>query len=478
MNKDNTKKRNQIQFFPLEDLIPKNHLLRLIDKAINFDFIYDLVEDKYSTHGRPSLDPVLLIKLPLIQYLYGIKSMRQTIKDIEVNIAYRWFLGLDITSPVPHFSTFGKNYTRRFKDTDLFEKIFQRVLEECFRWNFVDPSITFVDATHIKACANKRKAIKKVITKETLFYKEDLKTEIEKDRYEKGKNPLKDKDDEGPKGGQKFTTTVSTVDPESGLFRKGEHKQVFAYTAQTACDKNGWILGYTIHPGNEHDSRTFIHLYNKIKTQELHTIVADAGYKNPAIARMIIKDGIKPIFPYTRPMTKKGFFKKNDYVYDEYNDCYLCPENKTISYSTTNREGYKEYKSNNNYCSTCPSLSRCTHSKNHVKVVTRHVWEEYIEEVEDIRHQIDSKETYNKRKETIERIFGDAKENHGMRYTHYIGKARMKMKIGLTFACINLKKLANLLHKRGVLPFGLIKRIIRIINTLDKYDKRVLNITC
>ena len=82
------------------------------------------------------MDTVMLIKIPFIQYLYGIKSMRQTMKEIEVNVAYRWFLGLDMLDPVPHFSTFGKNYTRRFKDTDLFEQIFSKILEKR-GWNTV-----------------------------------------------------------------------------------------------------------------------------------------------------------------------------------------------------------------------------------------------------------------------------------------------------------------------------------------------------
>lgn len=103
MNKETQDKRTQLNYTTVDDLVPQDHLLRLIDKAINFDFIYDLVEDKYSkSKGKPSLDPVVLIKLPLIQYLYGIKSMRQTIKEIEVNMAFRWFLGLGITEPIPH----------------------------------------------------------------------------------------------------------------------------------------------------------------------------------------------------------------------------------------------------------------------------------------------------------------------------------------------------------------------------------------
>ena len=112
---------NQIElklsdYSDLYDLvIPKNHILREIKEMVDFSFIYDLVEEKYSTEtGRPSIDPVVLIKIAIIQFMFGIKSMRQTIKEIEVNVAYRWFLGLGFNDKVPHFSTFGKNYKRRF----------------------------------------------------------------------------------------------------------------------------------------------------------------------------------------------------------------------------------------------------------------------------------------------------------------------------------------------------------------------------
>ena len=151
MTKNADKKREQMMMFSMDDMVPQNHMLRLIDKAINWNFIYDLVEEKYCPdNGRPSMDPVMLIKIPFIQYLYGIKSMRQTMKEIEVNVAYRWFLGLDMLDPVPHFSTFGKNYTRRFKDTDLFEQIFSKILEDCMKYKLVNTEQIFVDATHVK----------------------------------------------------------------------------------------------------------------------------------------------------------------------------------------------------------------------------------------------------------------------------------------------------------------------------------------
>lgn len=158
MTRNADKKRGQVQFLCMDDMVPQDHLLRTIDKAIDWNFIYGLVAEKYSPdNGRPSMDPVMLIKIPFIQYLYGIKSMRQTCKEIEVNVAYRWFLGLDMMDKVPHFSTFGKNYTRRFKDTDLFEQIFSHILMECYKFKLVDPSEVFVDATHVKARANNKK---------------------------------------------------------------------------------------------------------------------------------------------------------------------------------------------------------------------------------------------------------------------------------------------------------------------------------
>ena len=462
MTQNPDKKREQIVMMCMDDLVPQDHMLRKIDRALNWNFIYDLVEEKYSPDkGRPSLDPVMLIKIPFIQYLYGIRSMRQTIKEIEVNVAYRWFLGLDMLDPVPHFTTFGKNYTRRFKDTDLFEQIFQRILQECYRFKLVDPTEVFVDATHVKAHANGRKMQRRIAEQEARFYDEMLRKEINADREAHGKKPLKengsDEDDHNDHGGTGGggsagkEVKTSTTDPESGWFHKGDHKEVFAYGIETACDKHGWILGYTVSPGNLHDSQTFKGLFDKIEAIGIEKLIADAGYKTPAIAKLLLDKGILPVFPYKRPMTKAGFFKKYEYAYDEYYDCYVCPNGKTLEYSTTNREGYREYKSCGAACAECPYLAQCTGSRDHVKVITRHVWADYLETCEDIRSTRGMKELYAQRKETIERLFGTAKEAHGFRYTNMIGKARMMMKAGLTFACLNLKKLAKMLDRMGML---------------------------
>lgn len=462
--------QGQIHMISIDDLFPQNHLLRKIDAAIDFDFIYDEVEGMYSdfSGGRPGIDPVSLFKIVMIQYLFGIRSMRQTIKEIESNYAYRWFIGYDIGEEIPHFSTFGKNYSRRFKDTDIFEKIFTHILDEAVICGFVDAKSVFIDGTHIKANANKRKFTKEEIETSVKRYQKELDKEIDEDRAEHEKKPFdreettKKKQDNTSKkklarrkkeAKKKKIITKSATDPECGMFHKGEHEKQFAYVANTACDKNNFVLDFVLAAGNVHDSVMFDEVYDKVveRFPNVETVAVDAGYKTPWIAKKIIDDGRVPVMPYKRPMTKKGFFKKYDYVYDEYYDCVICPNNQMLKYSTTNRDGYREYKSDSKVCANCTYRSKCTESKTCQKVVTRHIWENYLEQVEDYRHMSKYKAIYEKRKETIERVFADAKEKHNMRYTQYRGLAKVTAEATLRFACMNLKKLANWKWKNGLI---------------------------
>lgn len=124
-------------------------------------------------------------------------------------------------------------------------------------------------------------------------------------------------------------------------------------------------------------------------------------------------------------MSKKGFFKPYDYVLDEQFDCVICPENQILNYATTNRDGYKEFKSKGYICRNCKSRNICTENSKSEKLVTKHIWWEYLEKVEDYRHTYGIRELYDRRKETIERVFADAKEKHSMRFTYYRGLAQV-----------------------------------------------------
>lgn len=442
--------RNQMEIFSIEEFVPADHLLRKIDSAVDFKHIYDIVEDLYcADNGRPSIDPVVIFKMVLIQHLYGLPSLRRTVEEIRMNVAYRWFLGYLMNEPIPHFSTISYNFKHRYTEATI-EDVFYWILREIGNAGYLSPEAVFIDGTHVKANANLKKAVKKAVPQAAKVYEKQLMTEINEDRESHDKKPF-----DGPKAPEEKEISVSTTDPESGVFHKGEHKKCFAYTAQTGCDKNGYVIDVTVNPGNVHDSVAFDELYDRLtdKHPEIETIIADAGYKTPWISKRILDDNRVPVFPYKRPMSKKGFFPPYEYVYDEYFDCIICPENQVLKYATTNREGYREFKSKGSLCQNCPSRHLCTDNQKFEKTVTKHIWWGYLETAEDIRHTLKYKELYERRKETIERVFADAKEKHAMRYTPYRGLSQVTKWVRLKFATMNLKKYA--IHRwRGSHPCG------------------------
>jgi transposase len=372
--------------------VHEDHVVRKLKATVDLSYIYKEIEHLYADYGMISIDPVILIKLNIILYVFGIRSMRQTLKVAEVNAAYRWYLGYGMLEKLPHFSTFSKNYARKFGRTDLFEKIFKQVLGSIAKAGYLD-----------------------------------------------AKKPLKD-----DRKAESREIKVSKTDPDCGVFHKGEHKVEFAYCASVVCDGHNYILDMEVRTWNVNDSSSFPQVYERMSKSypQMENVVMDAGYKTPAIVKQVIDSGRRSVLPYKRPMTKDGFFKKYEYVYDEHYDCYICPANKTLEYSTTNRNGYREYKSCGIVRAKRPQLARCTLSRDHVKTVARHAWEVYMEQAKEIRHTIGYKEIYGKRKETIERVFADGKEKHGLGYLKHRGIARVKMELTLLFASMNLKKFA------------------------------------
>lgn len=142
-------------FGTIEDLMPKEHFLRDLDRYVDFGFIYEKVEHLYAATGRPSIDPVVLVKMLLVGYLYGIDSERKLEQEISVNIAYRWFLGLELGDTVPDHSTISQLRRRKFRGTTVFQEIFDEVVRKCIEARLVSGKLLLTDSTHILANANK-----------------------------------------------------------------------------------------------------------------------------------------------------------------------------------------------------------------------------------------------------------------------------------------------------------------------------------
>lgn len=155
------KEREQLEIVSVEELVPKDHLLRKIDAAVDFNKIYDFVEDLYCPdNGRPSIDPVVLFKMTLIQHIFGIPSLRRTAEKVKMNVDYHWFLGYLLNEETPHFSTLSYNFKHRYTPETV-EKIFYWILDEINNAGYLSPETVFVDGTHIKGNANIKKVMKK-----------------------------------------------------------------------------------------------------------------------------------------------------------------------------------------------------------------------------------------------------------------------------------------------------------------------------
>lgn len=186
-----------LEMVTLDGLVPKDHLLRKIDAVIDFSFIHDRVAGLYcADNGRPPLDPTCMFKALFLGYLFGVRSERQLVREIEVNVAYRWFLRMKLTDPVFDASTLSQNRRRRFNDTSVAQDIFDAIVEQAIRHGLVDGTVLYTDSTHLKANANKGKYDLEMLKKSRADYWADLDRAIEVERAAHGQKPLKEKERE------------------------------------------------------------------------------------------------------------------------------------------------------------------------------------------------------------------------------------------------------------------------------------------
>ena len=229
----------------MEDLVPKEHLLRKIDAAVDFDKLYEMVEDLYSEDkGRPSIDPVVLVKMVLIQHLYGLPSLRRTASEVEVNMAYRWFLGYGLQDETPHFSTLSYNFKHRFT-SETVDQIFTWILNEIAEAGYLSPTAVFIDGTHIKANANDKKKIQAEVPVASKRYAKELMEEVNADREEHGKKPFEDEDNnnEPPKSSKPNKNTSKKKSARRkkrgcqkdcvNVFPTFFHKKLYVYSTQS-----------------------------------------------------------------------------------------------------------------------------------------------------------------------------------------------------------------------------------------------------
>lgn len=441
-----TNTQSKAEFVILDDLIPKDHLLRKIDATVDFSFINDICEPYYcADNGRPAIEPKILFKMLLIGYLYGIRSERRLVEEVKVNMAYRWFLGYGLTDKIPDVSVIWQNRVRRFNGTDVVQQIFDRIVEEALSLGFISGKVLYTDSTHLKANASKTRFVNKEVKTSVSKYFDDLDEDVNADRAAHGKRPLVDKDDDDDEPKMKNNKS-SLTDPDAGFMHRDRKPLGFFYLEHRTVDSAyNIITDVFVTPGNINDTTPYIErLDHQIERFEfdVKAVGLDAGYNTVTICRELAKRKIDAAIGYRRAASKKGKFNKYKFSYIPEWDIYICPERCYLEYATTSRDGTKTYRARRERCKACPRNCECLSSKQNVKVLYRHIWENYKDDARTFSLSPIGKRIYAKRKETIERSFADAKELHGMRYARMRGQPKVQEQCLLTAIAQNIKKMA------------------------------------
>lgn len=438
-----TPQQTELEMVTLEQLVPGDHLLRKVDAAIDFGFIREMTEGLYCPdNGRPPIAPEMLFKALFVGYLFGIRSERQLMREIEVNVAYRWFIGLRLTAPVFDASTFSQNRRRRFDGTDVAQRIFDHIVEQAIAKGLVGGEVLYTDSTHLKANANKGRYDKEMVAKSRAAYWDDLDAAVTADRAAHGKAPLKPRDRQPPVK----ETKISRTDPDAGyMVRDGKPKGFFYLDHRTVDGRAAIITDTHVTAANVHDSIPYLGRLDRQRARfgfEVRAVGLDAGYASAAIAKGLEDRAILGVTGYLRPSKPRGMLPKRAFQYDAGADAYRCPEGQVLPYATTDRGGYRQYKSDPAICRTCPLLASCTTNANAQRTLTRHVWAEVRERVDANRLTDWGKRLYARRKETVERSFADAKQLFGHRYARFRSLAKVQTQALLAATAQNIKKIA------------------------------------
>ena len=295
------KQRSEATFYyvRMEEMVPENHLLRLVDKHIDLNFIRDKVKHLYSHTGRPSIDPEVLLPMLLIGYLYGITSERRLCEELKMHIGYRWFVGLNLEDKVPDHSTFSKNRHERFTENNIFQKIFDEIVNQCIAKGILTGKHLTVDSTHIRANASFRSMEPIVVEMKAKEYIEKLENE----------NPVEDKPwepgEDYPHRGQKIKnkTHRSKTDPDARLARKSFQAGTnLSYAATYVMDnRSRVIIGADVGgPDLRTDSEKALEQIRRIKWKykiRPDSLGADKGYATGEFINNLIHENIQPHIP-------------------------------------------------------------------------------------------------------------------------------------------------------------------------------------
>jgi transposase len=431
--------------FNLEEVVPQDHQVRRIAEILDLSWVRRELTPHYSHLGRPSIDPVLMIRMLIVGYAFAIRSERALCREVQVNLAYRWFCGLGLEDKVPDHSVFSRARNERFRDHDIFRQVFERVVAACIKAGLVGGEGFAVDASLIEADANKSRSIpgsewSKDIdpTQAGRAVKEYLAT-LDDAAYGAASEVI-----------PKF---VSPSDPAAQWTGAMKSAAFFAYADNYLIDvKHGIIVDVeasrAIRQAEVGASRTMLKRTEACFGIKPEWLVGDTAYGSAPNLNWLVNDQkIAPYIPVIEKSKREdGVFSREDFSFDEERDIYICPAGKILrTTGTVVNDDQVLYRARKRDCNACPLKMRCC-PKEPVRKVPRSIYEE-ARDVARAHGKTEAYERSRRDRKKVEMLFAHLKRILRLDRLRLRGPSGAQFEFTLAAIAQNLRRLAKIVSR-------------------------------
>lgn len=425
-------------YFRIEDQVPENHLLRLIDRYVSFDFVREKLREFYSETGRPSIDPEVLLRILLLGYLYGITSERRLLEELRMHLAWRWFTGLGFDQEIPHHSTFSKNRHGRFQESQLFRELFEGIVAQCLAAGLVQGEQMSVDGSFIAANANHHSRIPREQLAEAAKVNYGARKYLQELERENGDGePVHQQD------------KVSTTDPDATYLTKGNRAAELGYFNNYLIDNASCVIvgvqATAARLSQESAAaRDMIDRYHERYGRLPKAVAADNTYGNGELLQWLDERGITPYIRVKEcPTPTHDLYGIEKFTFVPEENHYICPEGKPLQYVGINKLNRTHlYYSTAKRCRDCAQKPQCTRGK--YRTIAIHVCEAARQKAYAVAKTAEFVVAARKRRK-VEALFSELKNQIGLRRLRLRRLKFVAEQFYLAAVAQNLKRLVRFL---------------------------------
>jgi len=466
----------------LEELVPQDNFYRHLEKTLDLSFVRELVNDCYAAGGRPSVDPVVFFKLQIVLFFEGLRSERQLMTVVADRLSIRWYLGYDLTEPLPDHSSLTRIRDRYGLET--FRRFFEELVEMCAEAGLVWGEELYFDATKIDANASLESIVPRFSVEQhlqKLFEEQEDPQDADgvvsgadgksmehlpasNEETLKARNATQSnwisragrqqREVKGVWYRRTADLLVSKTDPDaSPMKRKGADHSHLGYQAHCVVDggKSRIILGVLVAPFEVTENKPMLDLLWRTAFRckvRPHQVTGDSAYGTVENIAATEKMGIHAYLALKGAGQGRPFFGKDEFTYDAERDLYLCPAGESLRrHSAHAARRVVKYRADAGICEACSLKAKCTSSRKGREVL-RYFDEEYVDRVKAYRGTFPYEKALRKRRVWVEPLFAEAKDWHGLRRFRLRGLEKVNAEALLIAAGQNVKRLVAA-RKRG-----------------------------